>query len=345
MNYYSIGHNGIVTGRGPIVQSGEGNSVLKNDYNPEKEGKYEFQRPYFQAGLGEKYPERKAKYSYTKRTKYNFFDTLPRPYYQRTSFLKRGEYAENVFSSGLQTHDSSTPIEIGEKTLDKIFGAEEGEWDGDVLKRDKYGKPIKTRPMSIQKIIDSNKSVGKKIAKINKYIKDNDGMLSVEDKKSITDAVNDVMDGINLNTNQAMDKLVKELRKFSSEIGKIDRSVFTFSDIIKKEEYREKAGSILNFLINNAMYNNNKGPSLDMNTPLYTAVVTTAGTTLITSLTPMPITKFSTSLNSKDTLALNVSDINNPIYAKITDMERISEPYNYIIDEEEFKEDEEDSDF
>ena len=171
MNYYSIGHNGIVTGRGPIVQSGEGNSVLKNDYNPEKEGKYEFQRPYFQAGLGEKYPERKAKYSYTKRTKYNFFDTLPRPYYQRTSFLKRGEYAENVFSSGLQTHDSSTPIEIGEKTLDKIFGAEEGEWDGDVLKRDKYGKPIKSRPMSIQKIIIQIKVLVKRLLRLISILK------------------------------------------------------------------------------------------------------------------------------------------------------------------------------
>ena len=162
-------------------------------------------------------------------------------------------------------------------------------------------------------------------------------MLSVEDKKSITDAVNDVMDGINLNTNQAMDKLVKELRKFSSEIGKIDRSVFTFSDIIKKEEYREKAGSILNFLINNAMYNNNKGRGLDMNTPLYTAVLTTAGS----ELTPMSLTTFSTSLNSSNTLALNVKDINNPFYTKIISMDSIIEPYIYKIDEEEFKTDSE----
>lgn len=332
MSFYKVETNGIIQGRRGSSQRGSGggfelynNSVLKNKFNPTKESTPYHDvvkgRPSFQPGTDEELPLSgksipSLRSMFPARTKWNEFD-FPRSSYETKKVMSRGEYLNVAFEMGFKADSLTQAVDLGDKTLDTLFGKKKEVWEPDangVLRS--TGKM--ERPNSIKNILESSKSVNKKLKKINEYMDDNKGMLSSDDKKVIADAVNKAMIGINLNTTLSMDKIIKELKIFTKEVGKIDRSVFTFPELINKEVFENKGGEIVNFLINNAIYNNDKGDGISLNTPLYTATQPVRGEGVVTKVKPMTIASFGSAINNTPTKILDLSDIDYPIWRRKT---------------------------
>ena len=388
MSFYKVGINNTIQGGRGDNQRGSGigrtsversynNRVLKNTYNPTEESTSFHDvvkgRPYYQPGTDKKLPQNgktapSLRSMFPARTKFNEFD-FPRSSYQTVKVMNRVDYLTNLFELGFTADSLSNAVELGDKTMDKIFGKEQTWDDEGNLFRDKDGNPVKKRPFSLQNILESGKSIGENLATINKYIKDNKGMLSATDKKDIAIGVAKSMEGVELRIKEGNTKILEEMKEFSKEIGKMDRSVFNIPDVIIKEIYQEKSGSILNLLINNAMYNNKKGKGINIDTPIYDVTLLTKGskgseTVIGTEFKPFSIASLGASLNGTKTKQLVLSNIDMPYYIRTVDMDEMKIPLTiningvisnvgeesqnkileHLVSEEEFLDDDDDDD-
>ena len=270
MSFYKVETNGIIQGRRGNSQRGSGggfelynNSVLKNKFNPTKESTPYHDvvkgRPSFQPGTGETLPLSgksipSLRSMFPARTKWNEFD-FPRSSYVTKKVMTRGEYLNVAFEMGFKADSLTQAVDLGDKTLDTLFGKKKEVWELDangVLRS--TGKM--ERPNSIKNILESSKSVNKKLSALTNLIKDKDS-LTDKDKAFLGTKLSYVLKEVSKSQVKENSKFLKEIKEFNKNVGRMDKKMFRIPDVVTKKYLLKNLGVVSLYLTNNALYGDN----------------------------------------------------------------------------------------